>query len=46
MNVPRLKKLILTNNLIKSAESFNGHPNLECLELRNNKLESFLGYIR
>jgi len=44
INVPRLKKILLKNNQIKSVEGFTGHDNIEILELRNNKLESFKGY--
>ena len=41
IQLPKLRKLILTNNGLKSAINFTGHATLECLELRNNKLESF-----
>ena len=38
-----LRRLNLNNNLINSLQDFEGHPTLEIIELRGNKLKSIKG---
>ena len=38
-----LKKLLLNENEIATAEEFNGHPTIEFLDLGKNKLKSAKG---
>jgi len=40
VQLPRLRKLILSENLIESCEEFQGHANLEILDLGKNKLKN------
>ncbi|XP_051912291.1 leucine-rich repeat-containing protein 23-like [Hippocampus zosterae] len=41
--LPALRRLSLTENEIRSAEGFKGHPGLELLELRKNQLRKCKG---
>jgi Leucine-rich repeat (LRR) protein len=44
MNLPRLKKLHLNENEITMNESFDGHANLEFIDISKNKLKTFEGF--
>ena len=41
MNLPRLKKLHLNENEITMNKSFDGHANLEFIDISKNKLKTF-----
>jgi hypothetical protein len=41
--LPRLRRLNLSENEIVNCDEFIGHPNVEILELRKNKLKNVIG---
>ena len=43
INAPKLRKLNLNSNVIETCANFQGHPNLELLEIRKNKLKKLEG---
>lgn len=43
LKLNRLRKLILNENEISSCENFEGHPTLQILELKTNKLKEVTG---
>lgn len=43
MNLIRLRRLILSENEITTCEEFNGHRNLEFLDISKNKIKNLKG---
>jgi len=42
-NLPKLRKLTISENEITTCEAFTGHQNLEILDLSKNKLKDLQG---
>lgn len=43
LKLNKLRKLILNENEINNCENFEGHPTLEILEIKTNKLKDLTG---
>ncbi|KRW98777.1 hypothetical protein PPERSA_03912 [Pseudocohnilembus persalinus] len=45
IKIGRLRKLVLNENEIVTAQGFEGHPTLEYLEIKQNKVKNLQGFI-
>lgn len=43
LKLKRLRRLVVSENEIQTAENFEGHPTLEYLDMRQNKLKNLKG---